>query len=187
MADDLARLGQRTIVVPFGWDDMSYFPPKHRIKELVERPVFVGTWTQRRQRALSSLRSSAVVVFGHRWPRDSGFEVMPAVYEDDYRTVVASAGCAINLLRTQNADSHNMRTFELPACGALQVAPRTHDHERWLTPQDCILFDSYEELATAVDSALSRPRFDITEPPKWLYAHTYAARARSVLAELGIR
>lgn len=178
---------QRCVLIPFGWDPALRFgmSDDEAFAWLRARPVFVGSFTRRRLEALMLLRSAGVVIFGHRWPDTAGLDVRHAVFGNYYASVLRSAGCVINLLRSQNTDSHNMRSFEVPACGGFQIAPLTADHETRLPPSHTTLISDMHggDLEAAVYSALANE--SPGDPPTdWLEAHSYDQRVRMLLSEL---
>jgi spore maturation protein CgeB len=53
----------------------------------------------------------------------------------------------LNLLRSQNADAHNMRTFEVPAVGGIMLAEATSDHVRYFEEgKEVFLFRDHDNL-----------------------------------------
>lgn len=187
LVEQLERRGQRAIRIPFGWDDELHFPGEACDPTVAGRPVFVGTWTPSRDRELSQLGRLGLVVFGNGWSQSgNSYEVRPPVYGSDFARVVRSAGCAINLLREQNRDSHNMRTFEIPGCGGLQVAPWTPDHARWLETNTELYRPTDESLESVVERTLMRRVVNAGTVPSWLTNHRYVDRAKKLLEFLGI-
>lgn len=64
-----------------------------------------------------------------------------------YAQAIAGAIGCINLYRPQNRDSHNMRTFEVPAYGGLLISERNDETICFFPENECaIMFSSPEEL-----------------------------------------
>jgi len=57
-------------------------------------------------------------VFGHGWSNVTNFECNGQVVGKDYMATMYGSAINLNILRKQNKNSNNMRTFEIPAAGA---------------------------------------------------------------------
>lgn len=182
VAERLAPLARHVVVIPFGWDPRTHFPEPGSGKAR-DRVVFIGTWTAERQRWLEALAPWEPLVFGNSWPRVPGVELRPAVTGSEFRQVVGEARCNLNFLRPQNRASHNMRTFEIPACAGRQLAQRSPDHERFLRTNDAALFDDVEELRCVLEQ--SPPNLQPNRSGAFS-EHTYARRVAQLLGHLGL-
>ena len=124
MAEHLSAIAGQVLVIPFAWDPEIMRPTAgHGVA--AGRIVFIGTGTRKRSALLQSLAHLRPMVFGNRWPKIEGVDIRPPVYGIKFCKIVGEAKWNLNLLRPQNARSHNMRTFELVGAGGAQVAP--HD------------------------------------------------------------
>lgn len=180
LADRLSSIARRVIVVPFAWDPHLHQPTEGR-GVATGRVVFVGSWTRDRERNVAALRAYEPLVFGNGWTRVRGIEVRPAVTDLAFAAVVGEARWNLNFLRPQNATSHNMRTFEIPACRGSQLAQWSPDHERFLGDLPSVaLFRTADELHAHLDA--EAPSKDV--PDEWLSANTYEERCRALLAEI---
>jgi spore maturation protein CgeB len=76
----------------------------------------------------------------------------------DYRLALGGTKVALCLVRRANSDSHVMRTFEAPACGAFMLAERTPDHEE--------MFDENKESAffTSPEEMVDKIRYYVAHP-----------------------
>jgi hypothetical protein len=184
VAERLRARAARVLVIPFAWDPEIMQPAKGR-GVAADRIVFIGTGTPDRAAMIQSLAHLRPMVFGTRWPKIEGADIRPPVHRMEFCGIVGEARWNINLLRRQNARSHNMRTFELVGAGGVQVAPRTHDHLRFLGGDTrTALFQTWEELESILRSdPCERP----PRPPALLEGHTYRDRAHRILADLGLR
>lgn len=183
VAERLTAVAKKVLVIPFGWDPAIMRPTAGR-GEAAGRVVFIGTGTRQRLECLRGLAHLRPLVFGTHWPRVDGLEVRPPVRGAEFCRIVGEASWNINLLRSQNARSHNMRTFELIGAGGTQIAPQTDDHERFLgNDSQTVLFESMKDLESILRSGLParQPR-----PRGLLEAHTYDNRVRTLLSALGI-
>jgi len=183
VAERLSAVGAQVLVVPFAWDP-EIMQPIAGDGAVSDRIVFVGTGTRERIASLQSLAHLRPIVFGNRWPGIQGVDIRPPVRGVEFCKVVGEAKWNLNLLRPQNAQSHNMRTFELVGAGGTQVAPQTDDHRRFLGGDSrTALFQSREELESILrsDPGERSPRVSGV-----LEGHTYNDRAQQALTDLRI-
>lgn len=175
LATSLADLRDRVYRLPFAWD------PKLGCSATSPSPpassgdvVFVGTVSPERQAILRRLAPLRPVVYGGGWD-DPLIDSRPPVYGTDFARVVEGAKWALNLLRPQNRDSHNMRTFELAGLGANQLTFDTADHRYLLEGTRHRLVGSVDELLSV---AKTDPALPVTSRPE---LPTYADRCRDLL------
>lgn len=183
IAERLQPIAAKVLVVPFAWDPAAIQPTPGQ-GEAAGRVVFIGTATRQRSACLQRLAHLRPLVFGNGWPQLDGVDIRPPAMGTEFARIAGEARWNLNLLRPQNARSHNMRSFELVGAGGTQVAPTTDDHERFLHRDSrTLLFRNKKELEAILRSDPSElpPR-----PPEVLHGHTYASRAHSVLVGLSI-
>jgi spore maturation protein CgeB len=59
-------------------------------------------------------------------------------------------------MRLHNPDSHNMRSFEIPAVGGIQLAPDTPDHREYFQEgKEIFLFRDTEDCVTRIRQLLA--------------------------------
>jgi hypothetical protein len=173
----------RVVVIPFAWDP-ELMPPTPGHDVAAGRIVFIGTGSRERCETLAGLAHLRPLIFGDRWPAIDGLDIRPPVRGLNFCRVVGEAKWNLNLLRPQNARSHNMRTFELVGAGGTQVAPYTDDHQRFLgSDSQTALFRTRKELE---DILCSDPTQHPPRHPALLKEHTYADRSRQLLNALKI-
>jgi len=183
LAERLSTIASQVLVIPFAWDPEIMQPTAGR-GEAADRIVFIGTGTRERIASLQKLAHLRPMVFGGLWPRIDGVDIRPPVKGAEFCRIAGEAKWNLNLLRPQNARSHNMRTFELVGAGGSQVAPVTDDHRRFLGADSrTVLFREMKELE---DILRSDPCERPPRRPALLEGHTYRDRAMHVLAGLGI-
>jgi hypothetical protein len=181
IAEQLSAIATQVLVIPFAWDPEIMRPTAgHGLAK--DRIVFIGTATRRRMASLQSLAHLRPMVFGDRWPKIEGVDIWPPARGVEFCRIVGEAKWNLNLLRPQNARSHNMRTFELVGSGGNQVAPQTDDHRRFLSGDSrTVLFRSEEELESILRSdPCERP----PRVPALLEGHTYGDRVDQILTDL---
>jgi spore maturation protein CgeB len=124
----------------------AYHPTIHRPVDITaaERAalaadvLFVGTWAPERGpffERLARTLSARVAIFGTHWerlPEDSParrFVRWQPLMGDDMAKAIGASKVCLGLLRKGNRDDHTQRSFEIPACGGLLLAERTHRHQ----------------------------------------------------------
>ena len=121
--------------------------------------VFVGNLDADRVMYLEALAADyRVAVFGERTtvavPRSSALAratFAPAAYGNDLARALAAGAISLNVMRPQNARSHNMRSYESPACGAFTLSQRTRElGELFTEGEEIACFETVEELREAV-------------------------------------
>ena len=171
----------RVVVIPFAWDP-ELMPPTPGHGLAAGRIVFIGTGSRERCDRLAGLAHLRPLIFGNQWPAIDGLDIRPPVQGLSFCRIVGEAKWNLNLLRPQNARSHNMRTFELVGAGGTQVAPHTDDHQRFLgSDSQTVLFRTSRELE---DILRSDPTEYPPRHPALLKEHTYTDRARQLLNTL---
>jgi spore maturation protein CgeB len=106
---------------------------------------FVGTYDGSRDKYVEAAGWEHLQVWGNGWKRYPKYfshrdAIRPrAVYASEFADVVSHSRINLGLLREEADDRHTIRTFEIPACGGFQLAPR---NEEILT-----FFDENKEIA----------------------------------------
>jgi spore maturation protein CgeB len=160
--------------------------------------VFVGNLDEERVRCLDALASRyRVGVFGERTsvsvPRRSALARAtfgPAAYGANLARTLARGAISLNVMRPQNALSHNMRSFESPACGAFTLSQRTPELTALFAEgEEIACFGTREELIESVARWLA----DASRRARVAHAgfqrvrdDTYARRACTMLERAGL-
>jgi len=160
--------------------------------------VFVGNLDTDRVRFLDALAQDyRVAVFGERTtavvPRGSALAratFAPAVYGGDLARALARGVISLNVMRPQNSRSHNMRSFESPACGAFTLSQRTPElSELFIEGEHVVCFSGVDELRDAVARFLPNVRARTAVAAAGFARvrdDTYARRAATVLQVVGL-
>jgi spore maturation protein CgeB len=156
--------GARTVhYLPFARDPELHSPPARAIKPEFD-VVFVGNLDEPRVQYLEAIADDYDVgVFGERVraaiPRGSPLHratLGPAAYGASLSATLALGLISVNVMRPQNARSHNMRSFESPACGAFTLSQRTPELTELFAENDEIAcFDSLDSFRESVARWLS--------------------------------
>lgn len=181
VAERLISVQSSVAVIPFAWDPVLH-PVTTGRGEAAGRVVFVGTASRERTALIERIRKFQPVVYGNRWPAMEGVEVRPPLVGPDMAAVVGEARWNLNLLRPQNARSHNMRSFELPGAGGNQLTAKTPDHIRFLGADPrTVTYSSDRELLTLLGCD---PDDLARRDPQLMAGHTYADRVRQLISTL---
>lgn len=169
-----------TAVIPFGHavDDATY-ESIAGTPEIV-RVCFLGNPDRHRLQKIAALLDAGIEVdvYGYDWHK-AGAKIAkarllgPKLGLEMYRTL-RQYRVQLNFLRPHNVNSHNMRTFEAPASGAIMLAEDTVEHREFFRPgHEAFYFSSDEELIAQARHLLSLSPEDAT-------AIRTSARQRSV-------
>lgn len=184
----------RTGVIPFGHNvDDDLFAAISQGDE-IPRACFVGNPDKRRADAVRTLLEAGVPmdVFGHRWEdflspsanlRMSGQAVGPAMYQCFHRYRLQ-----LNVMRPHNEGSHNMRTFEVPACGGIILTEDTPEQRAFFeTGREAFVFTDDASMIAQAKRILAMDRADADAVRRQARersasaGYTYADRARTAL------
>ena len=115
---------KRAEYLPFGYSPQAHHPVKNR-QFTANDVVFVGSWDIEREYWFKELSGFDFGIWGNKyWLKRCKDKRLASkwrgkeAYEEEASLILGSAKISLNALRRQNKGSHNMRTFEAPACGA---------------------------------------------------------------------
>jgi spore maturation protein CgeB len=169
------------VYLPFGFDVSEELYEIVRQQDEVPKVCFLGNPDDRRVAMLAELlrRGVDIDVYGHHWSkfiRHDKLRIYDAVYGDEFWKVLRRYRIQLNLLRPHNLQSHNMRTFEIPGIGGIQLAPDTTEHRQFFTPdREIFLFRDAAECYDKIQGLLELS-------PEGAVAVRQAARTRSITA-----
>ncbi len=107
------------------------------------------------------------------------------VYGEDYARAVAGAKICLNILFEANYGAHNMRTFEVPACGGFLLTMRSEGQEEFfMEGSEMACYGSTDELQDKVRYYLAREdeRKAIAQKAYTkVQSHTYMHRVRELV------
>lgn len=153
--------GVRTAWLPFGYElDTGTFRRYGDEKEIM-RACFLGNPDEQRAQFLRQIAETGIRIdcYGNDWSRfirHSNVDLFPAVYGDDFWRTLRSYRVQLNLMRMHNEDSHNMRTFEIPAIGGIMLAPSTTEHRLFFAEgSEAFFFSDVRDAAGKAKHILS--------------------------------
>lgn len=143
-----------SFVIPFGYDPEIKI---QRSNQFSNHFGFVGAFDHERLAILKNLSKFPIEVYGdQKWAKliklyaENSFKVFPTpLFNETYASYCESCLGIFNFLRPHNIqeNSHNMRTFEVPAYGGLSIANRTSEQSEFFEEdKEAIYFDELEEL-----------------------------------------
>ncbi|MFM8269626.1 MAG: glycosyltransferase [Pseudomonadota bacterium] len=159
---------------------------------------FVGTYDHSRDKFLKALDWEQLYVWGDRWKRYGNYRkyrthIIPhAIYYPDFADILSHSKVTLGLLREEAQDKHTQRTFEIPACGAFQIAPRNDEILSFFEEdEEIVCFETVDELKEKVSFYLKneteRNRIAKKGYQRVLKSgHTYMDRIKTMLEKLSL-
>ncbi len=154
---------------------------------------FIGTFDYSRIAYLEAIGWDKLHVWGNGWKNYASYRrfkkaITPsAIYSFDFADAISQSACSLGLLREEANDLHTQRTFEIPACGSLQIAPRNDEIQSFFEEdKEIVLFGSLEELKEKTLYFLQHPehrqRLAKAGWERCLHGkHTYLDRTQTML------
>ena len=176
---ELEAYGIPSELVPFGYEAAAMAEPLVVEDEEVLRGCFIGNPNPLRVRLFKQLEGRVPLdVYGTSWAKhfkgSKDIRVFGPLLDAEHWRTMAKYRFQLNAMAEHNIDSHNMRTFAAPAAGAILVAPRKADHERFFEDgKEIMLYADADHAVELCQKLLSMP-FDEAS------AIRKAARQRSV-------
>lgn len=164
-------------------------PGKADLTEYGADVAFVGSWDEEREWWLSHLLDHRLKIWGNGWSkavkRVQTRWQQKEVIGDDFAKVCCASKINLNLIRKQNIPAHNMRTFEIPACGGFMLSTRTSEQNAiWAEGDEVACFSSPQELRQVLDQYLedgqARSAIAARANEKACRQYSYTERARQI-------
>ena len=126
-----AKFNVRTSYLPFAY----HMAKENSNQNIIRKVGFIGNPDMDRWNIINSLLDAGIEVdvFGIGWEKfivnkKNGLTIHPPVFKDDFIDRSQDYALQLNVFRPQNEESHNMRTFEMPALGCIMLAPDSEEH-----------------------------------------------------------
>jgi|LakMenEpi03Aug12_release.lakeMendotaPanAssembly.Ray.scaffolds.fasta_scaffold60002_3 spore maturation protein CgeB len=160
--------------------------------------TFIGTYDKSRDKFLNALDWDNLHVWGDCWTKFRGYSkhkdhIIPkAIYHPDFADILSHSEITLGLLREEAEDRHTQRTFEIPACGAFQIAPRNDEILSFFKEdKEIVCFDSIEEMKDKISYYLKHPtqRAQIAKEGYERVlrgSHTYKDRVKTILEKVSL-
>lgn len=151
----------KTEWLPFGYElDTETFEKVSQLPE-INKVCFLGNSDNIRADLITHLSKNkiSVDVYGHNWKRflkeNNYIKINDAVYGIKFWEKLRQYRVQLNIFRPHNIGSHNMRTFEIPAVGGIQLAPDSTEHREFFEDgKEIFLYKNKEHLVERVDFLL---------------------------------
>jgi hypothetical protein len=151
----------KTELLPFAFDiSQELFEVCQKEKEVL-KVCFLGNPDKLRASFIEALAEIGIEidVYGNDWNNyinHDNITIFSPVYGDDQWKTLRKYRVQLNLMRPHNLDSHNMRTFEIPGIGGIQLAPETKEHRLFFeADKEIFLYNNVEECVDKINFLLS--------------------------------
>lgn len=141
------------VYLPFGIDNEIIYPVKTDYQYDIS---FIGNGDEERHRLILDLDKALskkgfevkVHVFGSNWPiKGENIVIHGQRNGEDLLKTIAASKINLNLLRKQNKNSINMRTFEIPAAGGFMMHEKSEEAQTYFkSDEEAVYFDSIQAL-----------------------------------------
>jgi len=160
---------------PFNRNIFAYYMPFAADLELHNRNFFenldikykvsfIGNWDEEREKWLYSIdNKDDLALFGNNWTYKLKTKellkcIQGAVIGKEFVKVAQESIININILRLQNKNSNNMRTFELPASGGFCLHEYSEEVEEFFkSGEEIEFFKNSEELNDKIKFYVNNP------------------------------
>lgn len=182
--------------LPFAHDPADYTPDGPVADPACGRRhaiAFIGQRYDKREAWLRALQGLDVGVWGLGWPGAAAGGACvhrePA-HGPRAAAVYRGATLALNILHADNLPAHNMRTFEIPPCRTVMLSEATEEIDAFFEPgRACLAAADPEALRAQAERALADAaltRAIAEEGARAAAPHTYEARSRTIVADVGV-
>ncbi len=127
----------------------------------VKAVCFIGNADDERVRIVNfiSTNNIPIHVYGHNWDKynlSANVLINEAIYFTEYHNLIRKYRIQLNLLRYHNFNSHNMRTFEIAACGGIQLATNSLEYDMYFKEHGSIFtFNNDSDLIEQINYIFS--------------------------------
>ena len=126
--------------------------------KIQKKVCFIGNPDKNRVDIINVLAQNGIEVdvYGHGWNNlidSEKIKVYDAVYTDDYVNTAQKYYIQLNVFRPHNYNSHNMRTFEMPALGCVLLSPFSEEHELFFKEKkESYYYKNNDDLVTQIQA-----------------------------------
>jgi glycosyltransferase involved in cell wall biosynthesis len=187
--------------LPFGADPEFLGKSGNSNPEFRYDISFAGGWRPERESALRAIRrhcpNGRLAIFGRTWLascKDPDLRRHCCAHEPvghEYGNLMRESRIALNPIDDTNYPAANMRFFEIPAAGGLQLSSTCPEmREDFRGGEHLLYYDNDEELAARIDWILARPAEAAAirreGHRRAIEGHTYMQRINTLRDHLGL-
>ncbi|MBK9983469.1 MAG: glycosyltransferase family 1 protein [Saprospiraceae bacterium] len=144
----------RIEILPFGYEDSYYSSNLISDSELIRKVVFAGTADKTRSEFIKELVKNEIYVdvygggFNRYFTSASPYlTICPSVSGLEYFSLLQRYMISMNLYRQQNKGGHNMRSFEIPSVGGLQLVEYSDQmNQFFMNKEEVFLYKNPEDV-----------------------------------------
>jgi spore maturation protein CgeB len=185
-----------TAILPFGFDISDELFKRSSLQKEILKACFLGNPDIYRAEFLTRLAEEGIEldVYGNDWHKfvsHPNIKISKPVYEENFWLILRKYRVQLNLMRPHNLDSHNMRSFEVPGIGGIQLAPATPDHQLYFdVDKEIFLYTDTKESISQIKKILSLSPEEanvIREQARkrsLLSGYTYKDRSKQLLQQI---
>jgi spore maturation protein CgeB len=151
----------KTAYLPFGFELSELLYEDCVEEKEIIKVCFLGNPDNERAIFLKSLLDDGIEIdlYGNDWNKfinHANASLFPPVYGDEFWRTLRRYRVQLNLMRIHNINSHNMRSFEIPAVGGIMIAPDTTEHRIFFeNEKEIFLFKNLNECKERIDHVLN--------------------------------
>ncbi len=155
-----------TGILPFGFDVRQELLETCVDTANINKLCFLGNPDKFRAGFLTELAEQGIEldIYGNNWNKfvsHKNITVFNPVLGDDFWINLYKYNIQLNLMRPHNPDTHNMRSFEIPGVGGIQLAPATPDHGTYFIPgEEIFLYNDLLDCVLQINKILALPQIE---------------------------
>lgn len=195
--EGLKKRGVKSELIPFGFDNNGFVFREIKREEEVIKLCFLGNADKFRLNFLKELakRGIKIDVYGENWAKlklHKNICVFGPQYGEEFWKTLQKYAIQLNLLRTHNWYSHNMRSFDIPGAGGIMLAQITQDHQTYFKSEsEVFLFADIDEALVKINYLLNlefleRNYLRNIARERALNNHTYNRRVKQIISYLEV-
>jgi len=183
------------------WVALAGDPSLHWMQALPEtrfnRDIsFVGMWRPEREKALKVICQKFgrmnIEIYGKYWKRNCKDDLLlskwkgEGVFAKDLANYFNSTRVNLNIIDDTNFPAANMRFFEIPTAGGLQVCSTCPEFQtEFIEKKEILYFENDDQLVDAINWVINHPneaeQIRVAGQQKISLRHTYRSRLEEIL------
>lgn len=189
---------KKAVYIPFA-TDVDIIKPAS-FQNFLYDITFIGNadkerieWMQRIAKAVSNIKPTPRIdIFGEHWPQIPNTTLHSQANGKAYLETIRASKASINILRKQNKNATNMRTFEIPAAGGIMFHETSEEAQDFFTREDPVFFfkdetdfvNKYNDLINDLNYYQKQTENLVEKLHSDDYDYTYKNRINKILSQL---